>query len=127
VANLRSRPPRLDPDDFIAGAEAPMRPGMSSVVEHASIGSVSDTPQEPRKDRGESKNRGQGRAAQRSWEAPGVRPDVTKAFNLRLPEPLKLKLDFIRQRTLVSTHEFIMNAVVPAVEAEIERLERERA
>jgi hypothetical protein len=49
---------------------------------------------------------------------------VTKLYNLRLPEPLKLKLDFIRRETRVSVHEFIMNSLVPAVDAEIERLKR---
>jgi predicted transcriptional regulator len=51
---------------------------------------------------------------------------MIKAFNLRLPEPLKLKLDFIRARTRVSVHEFIMEALVPAVDREIERLEEEQ-
>jgi hypothetical protein len=53
-----------------------------------------------------------------------VRPDVIKTFNLRLPEPLKLKLDFIRAHTRVSVHEFVMAALIPAVDREIERLER---
>jgi hypothetical protein len=60
------------------------------------------------------------------WAAPGVRVDVTKAYNLRLPEPLKLKLDFIRQQTRVSVHEFILSSLIPAVEAELERLKRTR-
>ena len=47
-------------------------------------------------------------------------------INLRLPEPLKLKLDYIRERTRISVHEFVMEALVPAVEAELERLKRER-
>ena len=62
----------------------------------------------------------------RPWEAAGVREDVRKPFNLRLPEPLKLKLDFIRKATRISAHEFIMNALLPAVELELKRLERER-
>lgn len=55
-----------------------------------------------------------------------MRPDVIKTFNLRLPEPLKLKLDFIRAHTRVSVHEFVMAALIPAVDREIERLERKR-
>jgi hypothetical protein len=51
---------------------------------------------------------------------------VTKAYNLRLPEPLKLKLDFIRHETRVSVHEFILSSLIPAVEAELERLKRTR-
>jgi hypothetical protein len=70
---------------------------------------------------------GEGREEIPPWERPGVRDDVTKPFNLRLPEPLKLKLDHIRGRTRVSVHEFIMAALVPAVEAEIERLHRENS
>jgi hypothetical protein len=60
------------------------------------------------------------------WERPGVRADVTKPFNLRPPEALKLKLDHIHDRTRVSVHEFVMATLIPAVEAELERLKRER-
>jgi hypothetical protein len=69
---------------------------------------------------------GDGRATTLPWEQPGVRADVAKAFNLRLPEPLKLKLDYIREQTRISVHEFIMAALLPAVDAELERLKRER-
>ena len=92
MANLRTRRPRLDPDSFIAAAEAPPP--------------------------------GEDREGGLPWEQPGVRADVTKPFNLRLPEPVKLKLDYIRERTRVSVHEFVMSALVPAVEAELDRLRR---
>ena len=83
MANLRTRRPRLDPDSFIAAAEAPQP---ANGPNHAS--------QRPRQ--AESRGRAGGRLP---WEQPGVRADVTKPFNLRLPEPLKLKLDYIRERT----------------------------
>jgi hypothetical protein len=110
VANLRSRRPRLDLDSFIAAAEAPpaSRLGPTPAV---------PPPVAPQ---------GEGRDELLTWERPGVRADVTKPFNLRLPEPLKLKLDYIRERTRVSVHEFVMAALVPAVEAELERLRREQ-
>src|SRR4051794_23872550 len=89
VANLRTRRPRLDPDSFIAGAEAPK---------------YQPAPRAP----AGKEPAGEGRGETPLWEQPGVRADVAKPFNLRLPEPLKLKLDHIRERTRVSVHEFIM-------------------
>ncbi|NQT24951.1 hypothetical protein HQ585_06335 [candidate division KSB1 bacterium] len=56
------------------------------------------------------------------WEAPYVREDVKKLFSLRLSEPDMLKLQFINKKTGKSMHQFIMEAVLPAIEAEIERL-----
>lgn len=121
MADLRSRPPRLSPDDFISGAESPRQPaGSAPAASEPAAGSRSRARKRPES----SARQGQGRA-ERPWEQPGVRADVTKVFNLRLPEPLKLKLDFIRQTTRISAHEFIMSVLVPAVEAEIERLEND--
>jgi hypothetical protein len=112
VANLRSRRPRLDSESFIAAAEAPPP---------ATTRPTAGVPQRPSGGTGE--RRGE---VSPPWTRPGVRPDVTKAFNLRLPEPLKLKLDFIRRETRISVHEFIMTALVPAVDAEVERLQHRR-
>ena len=108
MANLRTRRPRLDPESFIAAAEAP--PGPTAVAPPAAAAGG---------------GREEGRGEPLPWQQPNVRADVTKPFNLRLPEPLKLKLDYIRQRTRVSVHEFVMAALVPAVEAELERLRRD--
>ena len=47
---------------------------------------------------------------------------VIKAFNLRLPEPLHTKLQFIAEHTPHSIHSFIMEAVEEAVERELESL-----
>jgi hypothetical protein len=110
VANLRTRRPRLDPESFIAAAEAP-----AVAPETPSAPTVRARPREL----------GEGRGDILPWATPGVRADVTKPFNLRLPEPLKLKLDYIRERTRISVHEFVMGALVPAVEAELERIRRE--
>ncbi len=58
------------------------------------------------------------------WEQPNVRPDVKKAFILRLPEPLMLKLQFIHEKTEKSMHKFCMEILEPAIEKEVERLKR---
>jgi hypothetical protein len=113
VANLRTRRPRLDPDSFIAAAEVPAE-------------TITVPPSEPERTPAPTGRAGQGRGEPLPWQQPSVRADVTKPFNLRLPEPLKLKLDYIRARTRISVHEFVMEALVPAVEAELERLKRER-
>jgi hypothetical protein len=115
VANLRTRRPQLDPDRFIAAAEVPPEPAAAPPPER-----------KPAQTARTGQGRGQGSGEPVPWQQPGVRADVTKPFNLRLPEPLKLKLDYIRERTRISVHEFVMEALVPAVEAELERLKRER-
>lgn len=120
MASLRTRRPRLDPDAFIAAAEG--TPPSELAAAASDRPTTEAAPRRPARTRGSHNRRGEARP----WEAPAVRSDVIKAFNLRLPEPLKLKLDFIRARTRVSVHEFIMDALVPAVEREIERLEDKR-
>ena len=111
MANLRTRRPQLDSASFIAAAETPAEPDIV-------------TPEASRV--APSAKVGEGRGDPLPWQQPGVRADVTKPFNLRLPEPLKLKLDYIRERTRISVHEFVMEALIPAVEAELERLKGER-
>ena len=56
------------------------------------------------------------------WNAPKVRDDMLKVYNLRLPEPYFLKLKFIAERTPGSMHKFCLDALLPAIDAEIERL-----
>jgi len=57
------------------------------------------------------------------WEAPGVRPDMTKVFNLRLPEDVYLKLKYLsdnqRRRSMQS---ICMDALEPVIDAEIAAL-----
>lgn len=118
MASLRTRRPRLTADAFISAAEGPPSPQATAT------GIDRPTTEERRPGRSRDDSSRQGEA--KPWENPGVRPDVIKTFNLRLPEPLKLKLDFIRAHTRVSVHEFVMAALIPAVDREIERLERKR-
>ena len=49
---------------------------------------------------------------------------IKKAFNLRLAEPLHMKLQFIAEHTPHSIHSFVMEAVEEAVERELEDLIR---
>lgn len=49
------------------------------------------------------------------WEAPGVREDVTKAYALRLREPLYLKLKWAAEQRGQSMNAFITEAVEGAV------------
>ena len=57
------------------------------------------------------------------WEAPDVRLDVTKVFNLRLPEDLYLKLKYLsdnqRRRSMQT---ICMDAIEPVIEAEIKAI-----
>jgi len=56
------------------------------------------------------------------WEAPGVREDVTKVFNLRLTEPYFVKLKYISEHTPSSMQQFCMAALLPAIDATIKEL-----
>jgi hypothetical protein len=56
------------------------------------------------------------------WEAPGVREDVTKVYNLRLPEPYLLKLKHIAEHTPDSMQQFCLSVLLPAIDARIEEL-----
>lgn len=52
-------------------------------------------------------------------------PEVVKLFNLRLPKPLKLKIEYIINNTMHSSmHSFIMGEVEKAVERELKNLEK---
>ena len=56
------------------------------------------------------------------WEAPGVRDDVIKIYNLRLPEPYLLKLKYISEHTPASMQKFCIEVLLPAIDAKIEEL-----
>lgn len=58
------------------------------------------------------------------WEAPGVREDITKVFNLRLTEPYFLKLKYIAEQSPVSMQKFCLEILLPAIDAKIEELKR---
>jgi hypothetical protein len=56
------------------------------------------------------------------WEEPGVREDVTKVFNLRLPETYLLKLKYIAENTPESMQKFCQNVMQEAIDAKIDEL-----
>jgi predicted HicB family RNase H-like nuclease len=62
----------------------------------------------------------EGRGKGFAWDEGDER--IIKAFNLRLPEPLHMKLQFIAEHTPHSIHSFVMAAVEDAVEREIDNL-----
>ena len=56
------------------------------------------------------------------WDDPSVREDVTKVFNLRLPEPLFLKLKWLSENTpKTSMQKVCMDAVSKSVEEEVRK------
>jgi hypothetical protein len=56
------------------------------------------------------------------WEAPGIREDIIKVYNLRLPEPYLLKLKYIAEHTPDSMHKFCLNVLQDAIDEKIEEL-----
>ncbi|MFH7321443.1 hypothetical protein ACHHRT_12655 [Desulfurivibrio sp. D14AmB] len=65
---------------------------------------------------------GAGEQEQYPWEHPRVRDDVMKAINLKMTEPLYLKLRYIADHTPYNMTSFIIERIGPEIEAEIERL-----
>lgn len=61
------------------------------------------------------------------WEAPTIRADVAKVYNLRLPEPYLLKLKYIADHTPNSMQQFCLKSLLPAIDAQIEELIRPMA
>ena len=72
-------------------------------------------------EKGRERQVGQGRYP---WQQPTVREDVTKIFNLRLPEAYLLKLKYIAERTPDSMQQFCLAALFPAIDDKIEELTR---
>lgn len=56
------------------------------------------------------------------WEAAGVRDDVLKLYNLRLPEPYLLKLKYIAEHTPDSMQKFCWQVLQDAIDKKIEEL-----
>lgn len=56
------------------------------------------------------------------WEASFVREDVTKVYNLRLPEAYLLKLRYIAEHTPDSMQKFCLDVLLPAIDKKIEKL-----
>lgn len=56
------------------------------------------------------------------WEEAGVRDDVLKLYNLRLPEPYLLKLKYIAEHTPDSMQKFCWQVLQDAIDKKIEEL-----
>ena len=56
------------------------------------------------------------------WLDPKVRDDVQKVYNVRLPEAYLLKLKYIAEHTPRSMQRVCLDALLPAIDAEIEAL-----
>ena len=57
------------------------------------------------------------------WEGPGVREDVVKQFNLRLPEPDLLKLRYVVEKQRAkSINSYILNVLLPQLDADVAEL-----
>lgn len=56
------------------------------------------------------------------WEKQGVRPDIIKGYNIRLPEPYLMKLRYIAKETPDSMQTFIVKVLFPAIDKKIEEL-----
>lgn len=96
MSNLKSRPPgktKQDLDAFIGGAEE----------------KAAQKPAQKQK-------------LAYPWEDPGVRDDVTKVYNLRLPEPYLLKLKYIAEHTPDSMQSFCLNVIEEAIDKKIKEL-----
>lgn len=53
------------------------------------------------------------------WQEAGIRLDVNKTFNLRLPEPYLLKLKFISEQTPDSMQMFCLRVIKDAIDKKI--------
>ncbi len=97
MSSLKSRPPAKktqDLDAFLSGAEEKTAP----------------------------KKTVQKRKSFHSWEETGVREDVTKVYNLRLPEPYLLKLKYIADNTPDSMQKFCINVIEKEIDKKIKDL-----
>lgn len=57
------------------------------------------------------------------WQDPKVRPDVTKVFNLRLPEDVYLKLKYLSEKQRRRSMQTIcQDAIEPYIEQELKKL-----
>ncbi len=59
------------------------------------------------------------------WQAHAVRGDITKVYNLRLPEPYLLKLKYIAEHTPESMQKFCLELLLPAIDAKIDELTKD--
>jgi hypothetical protein len=97
-------------------------PGEAGSVEEYISGAVTETRQET-SSLGSKSERWTGKRY--SWQAPAVRADMTKVYNLRLPEPALLKLKYIAEHTPDSMQKFCLDLLLPAIDAKIDELTQE--
>lgn len=96
MSELKSRPPvkpKQDLDEFLTGAEN--RAQTKTPTKRKSV---------------------------LPWEEAGIREDVTKVYNLRLPEPYLLKLKYIADNTPDSMQTFCLNVIKDAIDNKINEL-----
>jgi hypothetical protein len=97
MSNLKSRPPskpKQDLDAFLTGAES----GKKNISPAAQAEETYP------------------------WQEPGIRDDVTKPFNLRLPEAYLLKLRYIGEHTPSSMQQFCLRVLQEAIDNKINEL-----
>ena len=58
------------------------------------------------------------------WEEAGVREDVIKVYNLRLPEAYLMKLKYISENTPDSMQKFCLTVLCQAIDQKVQELAR---
>lgn len=61
------------------------------------------------------------------WQEDWVREDVTKVYNLRLPEPYLLKLKYISDHTENSMQAFCLKIIQKAIDDKIAQLTKQKS
>ncbi len=56
------------------------------------------------------------------WQAGHVREDVIKVFNLRIPEPYFLKLEYLSKQTRLSKQSICLDAITSVIDQEINNM-----
>lgn len=105
-SRLPGKPKQQDLDAFILGADVKAKLPES---------------EEPVKENSPSKVK-QTKKVIYPWEEPGIRDDVVKVYNLRLPEAYLLKLKYISENTPDSMQKFCLQVVQSAIDAKIAEL-----
>ena len=111
---LKSRPPAngdISLDEFLGSAGTQSKEAEKAQPERWSSEKVEEQPPEPE-------------SGPYPWEAPGVREDITKVFNLRLTEPYFLKLKYIAESTPDSMQKFCLDILLPAIDTKIDELSK---
>jgi len=101
VSKMKSRPPEkktAEIEEFISGAEKKAEEGGAATMQEPE-----DFP----------------------WEAPGIRDDVLKGYNVRFPEPYMMKLRYIAENTPDSMNKFCVDVLKKAIDKKIEELTKE--